>query len=459
MAAAVQLELQGDSSNFTFDVDGTFFPRLEAEYKTASNPPEIVGLREVWEFRNARLAGGPGAQAAVTAALFVKFLALRSRVATRGAAFPTYARLVIPGGATLHTLGPSTHEGFVIQSLGGEVDPENPAATWRSTATFTLIVSAIQRFADTNGIVGWEQVVDSSYPEGRHRLEWRTRITTAEGTSAAAKAQSYAAINAANLGVTYLYETGDSSGAVDIVKSDADEQNSRTPTVVEAVSRVRHYGTTIGAVTPGASPAEVSYSITSSTNASETTTTTVATATGPGALQFVMSKRPALHTSEVIVDEQARMFASGTWTQVDSAPGAGSPSEKPKHSTAGIKFTVTGGGRFTDYEPTADDLPPVEFRSALTAMTAVAELELETVGGDGTMASLPLLGHPGDPWTLDTNASQESEPTVKDAADSPSRTRWSRSARLVFRCATPPTKPIGEAMFAAPTVPTHLYAR
>ena len=452
MAAAVQLSLQGDSTDFTFDIEGTWFPRLEAEYKTAANPPQIIGLREVWEFRGCRLVGGPGAQATVTAALFVKWVALRSRVATRGSAFPTNAYLKIPGGATLHTLGPSTHEGFVIESIGGEVDPDNPAATNRQTTTMTIIVSAVQRFADTNGIVGWEQTVDSSYPDGRHRLEWRTRITTAEGTSAATKALTYAAINASTLGTTYLYETGGTAGAVDLVSSDADEQNTRTATVVEAVSRVRSYGTTIGSVTAGAAPVEVSYSVTTRSTADETSTTTSATAQGPGALQFVSGKAPATYNESEILDEQAKMFASGTWTQrVKRAK------ETTSVVSSAIKVTAAGGQRVVDFESVADGLEPVEFIGAYAPVTAVVEVALEHIGDPSAGGVLRLPGHPGDPWRFDALASTEGEAYVKEDATSPDKVLWGREARLVFRCAKAPSTMLGKAMARVATVDSYLY--
>lgn len=456
MATAVQLEIQGDSSTFTFDVEGSYFPRLEAEYKTAADPPQIVALREVWEIRGAKLTN----TALSPSALWAEWVAFRSRIATRGSAFPTYVRFVIPGGATLHTLGPSTHEGFLIEAV--ESDPrdlrdEEAAGAWRTVIPVTIRVSAIQKFADANGIVGWEQEVTHRYPDGRHELEWVTRITTAEGTSAITKAQSYAGIDATSLGGTYLYETN-GTGGVELQVLDADEENSRTPTAVIATSRVRAYGVTIGDVTAGASPSEVSLSVTTRVTSKERVTTTTATARGPNALQFVQAQAPVAFNESEIVDEQAQMFASGTWSQRNES--ASSSGDRTEPSKVGITATITGGLPAIDFEPVADTGDPVQFVSACKLpVAATVDISLEAVGPSFDIDTMPLPGAPGDDWVFDSAASSEGEPTLSEKGTSDAGNKWTRVARLVYRRAKAPSQGSGilAEIAKAKKVPSHIY--
>lgn len=450
MTAPVQLEIQGDTTNFTLAVEGAFFPRIEAEYKVASNPREVIALREVWEVRGCRIVTADN----TIASTWSQFEALVARVGVRSNAFPAYARFVLGGTTTaLRTLGPSTYEDFQIDAIDGEQDPDVDAASWRTTSTFTLRFSAVRRFVDTNGIVGWEQEVDSSYPEGRHRLEWRTRVTTAEGTSALSKALAYAAIDASALGTTYLYETGGTAGAVDVVELDADEENGRTPTVVEAVSRVRSYGTTIGAVSPGASPSAITYSIVTRSTPEETATTTTASADGPGALAFVQSKRPAVYNEEELHNDEAEMKASAMWTQRDKRV-----KDEKLSLLFSRKVTVSGGLRVVDYEPVADGGDPVEFAGAYAPVVAVVEVELERTGDLVLGERMLLPGHPGDPWRFDALASQEGAPYVSVQGATAAASTWKREARLVFRAARPPAKAIQAAMDDADPVASYIYA-
>lgn len=54
-APRLQLEIQGTPDHFRFDVPGPLEPRLEPLWKEASDPPEVVEIREVWEVPGARL--------------------------------------------------------------------------------------------------------------------------------------------------------------------------------------------------------------------------------------------------------------------------------------------------------------------------------------------------------------------------------------------------------------------
>lgn len=450
MAAATQLEIQGDTTTFTLAVEGAFFPRLDAEYKPGSQPREIVALRETWEVRGCQIVTADG----TVASTWSQFVALRARIGVRSSAFPTYARFVIPGGATLHTLGPSTHEDFQIDGVDGEQDPNVAAASWRSTATFTLRFSAVSRYADTNGIVGWTQEIENTYADGRHQLTWRTRLSTAEGTSALTKARSYAALTSsivAALGSTYLYVTNGPYG-IETVETDADEENTRTPTAVEVVSSVRAYGVTIGAVSPGSAPSDVGYSITTRTTPDETVTTTVAEATGPGALAFVMAKRPAVFNEEEILDEQARYVARGTWSQRRKAT-----KDAKLDILFSLKATLAGGGRAIDIEAVADGGEPVEFVGAFQPVVAAVDVSILNSGVTERNEDMKLPGPPGDPWLFDAAASTETQPFPETRAASVSESTWRREAHLVFRARKAPTTSILQAMLAAQPVDSYVY--
>jgi hypothetical protein len=464
VADPVLFQLQGDSSSFTFDVEGGYFPRLEPVYKTAANPPEVVAIREVWEIRGARLTIADTTLSADAAAqaLWAEWVALRARLATRGSAFPTYARFV-RGASTssaVYTLGPSTHEEFKVElmettALAAEAEP----GTWRTVVPVDLRVSAVAKLIDANGIVEWEQEVLSSYPDGRHRLEWRTRITTKEGTSAATKAASYAAIDASALGATYLYETNGSDG-VDIRSIDTDEENSRTATEVLAVSAVRAFGTTIGGVTPGGSPSDVSYSITTRTTAREKVTTTTAEATGPNALQFVQGKKPTVYNEEEVFDEQAKLFARGVWTQREESNTSSGGDKDQKSRTSSLSVAITGGNYAIDFECLADDGDPISFSSAgKLPVVGTVDVKLEAIGPSFTIQEMLLPGDPKDDWILDAAASQEGEPVLEEEAADASSNKWSRSARLVFRRAKVPSasRSLLSRVRAAAKVASHLY--
>ena len=440
MARALQLEIQGSPTNFTFSVEGSFFPRIVPTYKEAANPPQVTELREEWEFRDCRIVSTDG----TVATLWTQWAAFLARVKSR-TAHPTYARLVIPNGATLYTLGPSTHEGFRFEDLEGNEDALSPRASWRNVACITLRVSARIVNADTNGLVGWDQEVINRYPDSRHMLEWRTRITTAEGVSAVSKAWAYAAINAAALGSNYLYETNGPYG-VETVAVDADEQNSRVPTICDAVSRVTSYGISFGDVEPGNSPSEVSYSVTVKTSAEGTVTTTHATARGPNGAAFVASCAPGSFSESEIQSDDALGFYSGIWSDKREK-------KKDEKTKWAISVSLSGGQRQIDYEPSASGHPPVEFVGAFQPLLAIVEVNQERVAKDEPDMKLP--GPPGAPWRFDASASSEGEPFIAEESASGKHT-WQRTSRLVFRSAVAPSTPILKAMRNAAEVRSYI---
>ncbi len=51
----IQLEILSAQGTHRFQVPGGFEPRLEPVWKEASEPPEVIEVREVWEIPGARL--------------------------------------------------------------------------------------------------------------------------------------------------------------------------------------------------------------------------------------------------------------------------------------------------------------------------------------------------------------------------------------------------------------------
>lgn len=446
MGAAVQLQI--GTAPFTFDVEGAYFPRLEAVYKEAANPRQVVALRETWEFRGCKILSADD----TVASTWTKWLAFRASVASR-TAHPTLARLVRdPAGAaaTLVTLGPSTHEQFMIEVVEGETDELAPEASWRKVATCTLRVTAVLKNPEAvTGLVEWEQEVEVTYEDGRQGVEARTRITTAEGTSAVTKAQTYARLTASSFGANFLYETNGPDG-IEYTVLDDDRPNSRVPTIVEAVSRIRGYGISFGTVTAGSAPSSVSYSVTTrrttdDDGAIETQVVTRAEARGPGAAAFVSSRRPSVYTDYEEFEDAALDLATGTWTERRNTSGQ----KKPR-----FKVTITGG-RAAEWEASMSG-PPIYFHGGQGAYTATVDVIREFTGTTAALDSLKLPGPP-EGWTVHQDESQEDDPELVQEGATAAQNKWRRTIRLVFRCGVLPTTPVTELLRAAPEVDSYFY--
>lgn len=441
------LELQG-ASTFRFRVSGAFQPRLEPTWKEASEPPEVTELREVWEIPDARLVASDGDPATFWTEWHAFLAELRAR---RTQLTVQLVRERAGGNDVVWTLSPATHERFRIEQLGAGPDDLVPRATWRVLAPVTLVISAVQRFADVNGIVGWEQEVISRFdPGGLHLLEWRTTITTREGTSAVDKARRFGRIELAPFGPSYTYETNGPDG-VEVTTTDADEANRRVPTRAVAVSRLRQWGVRVGTSGPGTSPTEVGYSVRSRTEKGELTTTIHATARGPGALAWVEGRRPAAEpdTAEVLHEEALR-YAEGTWTFKGEAP-------KPATSTPRwrLETELSGGHADVDMEPVIGGYEPVLFEGALLPWRMTVHVRTQRRGGEGKPEELPLPAVLPDPWVLDRAASREKEPYVAEDAEEPAARLWAREATLAYLAARRPTTSPLRQLEELPPVPSY----
>lgn len=457
MAKALELQLVHASGTFTFSVEGEYLPRWEPVYRTNANPPVVTEMRQVWEFRQCRLVAssvtglwtGSGATIA----------ALRALLETRGSGHPTSATLVAdPSGTptTLVTLGPPDYEQFQIEALDGETDTATPRASWRLSAAFTIRVSAVKRNADANGMVGFIQTVRITYPGGLRRVEQTTTVTTREGTSAVDKATTFGALDVANYGSNYWYVTGARGNGVDVEYTDADEVNSRTPTVCTVTSVLEESGVDVGTSSAAGSLTAPSYSVNVRTTAQEVVTTYTAEARGDNAEAWVMSKKPGGSISDTnVFREPTALLVRGTWEKRTQRtdPSTG------ETSSAEVRVELSGGGPVEDFEIAAGGFEPVLFEGGMQPWQAVVTIAVERTGGSGKLSEMRLPGAPGEPWRLVRGESVETDPIrvlAEKGADS-SQDRWRREARLVFRSARPPEAPLSETIAAQPRVASHLY--
>ncbi len=445
-ALPLLLEIQGDQTHFRFDVPGPLEPRLEPVWKDAANPPQVVEIREVWEIPGARLVSSDG----TPQTFWREWTAFLARLRVRGPGFPLWVRLIRdPAGSAdvVWTLGPPSHEQFKIEQISASADELAPTATWRVLAPVTLVVSAVQRFADPNGIVGWDQEVSSTHdPGGLHVLEWRTAISTLENTDATGKAKRFGRIDIAAFGGSYTYATNGPDG-VEVLFTDADEENNRTPTVCHVVSRIKQWGVHVGTTAPAGSPTEVGYSVRTRIEKDERSTTYRASARGPGALQWVEGRRPGgpVDTTEVF-HEEAICYAEGTWVLKEQAP---EEADAPEGVRWQIQTEITGGHVDFDFEPVVGGYEPVLFEGAILPWQLRVILKGKRRGGEGKSEELKLPGILPAPWLLDRNASREKEPFVTEFGADPGSHLWVREASLVYWSPTKPSESPAKQIRAA----------
>jgi len=445
----LQLEIQGPQSNYRFDVPGPLEPRLEPVWKEAANPPQVVEIREVWEVPGARLVSSDG----TSTTFWREWAAFLARVRVRGQGYPLWVRLIRdPAGAAqvVWTLGPPDYERFKIEQISAGTDELAPTATWRSLVPVTLVISAVQRFAEANGIVGWDQELSSTYdPGGLHVLEWRTTITTREGVNAVEKAKQIGRISVGPFGGSYTYDTNGPDG-VEVVTSDADEPNQRTPTSCQVVSRIKQWGVHVGTTSPASSPTEVGYSVRTRIEKDERSTTYRASARGPGALAWVEGRRPngSLDTAEIFHEEAIR-FAEGVWVIKEQAPDQPDAKEGVRWQ---IQTEVTGGHVDFDYEPVVGGFEPVLFKGAILPWRLTVVLKGRRRGGEGKSDELKLPGLLPSPWRLDRNASREKDPFVAEFGADAESHLWAREATLVYWSSTKPAESPAKQLRAAQPV-------
>lgn len=455
MAKNLQLELVYPSGTVTFAVEGSYLPRWEPTYRFNVNPPEVVELRQVWEFQQVKFISTTVSGLWTTAGNINTLLSI---LATRGTGHFTSARLIAdPSGTptTLITLGPSDYEKFAVEALEGELDAVTPRASWNKSAAFTLRVSAVRKFEDAQGIVDFQQTVRITFPRGLERVEAVTTITTKEGTSAVTKAASYAALDSTNYGSDYLYETGIDADGIDYEYEDADLVNGRTPTLCRATSIIQQQGVDVGTTGPSGSLAEAFYQTTVETTAKEVITRYVAQAVGANASAWVLSRKPSGSLSrDVLVTEPSGLLVRGEWeikTQRTTSSGA--------ETSMVVEVEITGGGPDIDFEPTVGGFEPVMFEGGVLPWVARVSVSVERTGGSGRHSELRLPGPPGEPWIFIPNESTEKDPYRVEAekGTDEAQDKWKREAVLVFKAPRAPDEPVSLAMARAQPVASYRY--
>lgn len=460
----LRLEIIQGVTTWTFAVSGRKTAERTAEFKRASNPPQCTSVLDVVTFDDAILVSSDD----TVATLMTSFASFRALLETRSAPI-TNARIVDSGGTVRWQLGSGGgYERLMLeawQAGGSTRSPAVEAASWRSAIPFRIRFSAVLKFADTNGIVGWDQEVRRSYDEGGLEVvEWVTRVTTAETSTpsagARAKAIAYGLIPIALYGSTYSYLTNGDDG-VEVVEEDSDAENDRVATVAIAVSRIREWGVTVGADTPGTSPSTFVLDIRRVVGPDEETITTTASATGPGAEQWVKSKVPVgvePERTEELEERSTRRWTI-TWTQNIATGGAGGGAgETFDGLIREIRVEVEGGKASSEFEPTAG-FSPVEFRRAISAWTVTVSATVEARGENLSRTALPLPANLDmvEGLRLDYDASREDlDPWVAERAARGDRHRWRREARVVYRSANPPPADIGSRLRGSTTPSYHL---
>lgn len=441
MARDLQLRIQGDTTNFTFDVDTFFLPEVSLEYDDTHDPPELETITERWTIEGEMLAATPEA----TMDAWLAFLA---RLETRGSSFPVWAALVRdPSGTpvTERTLGRSSalssagdtdYFKFRVVSCEFPTSEANAAATWRTRVPARLVLEAVRVFPDSSGIVRWRQSTTTRYVNGLAEIELRTEIETRPGVDATTKAGLYGVIDRDAYGTTYLWQTNGGNGC-DVEALDTDERTgaSWVPTRAVASSRIRQFGIDVGSTDPGAAPDSISYSVEDFEDDEKVQRTVKASASGPGAFAWCLSKRPSGPISiKREQEDTALLTAECEWTQLR---------KRSRGVDWQIAVTVTGG--HPDEEAVA--LPggrlPQLVVGPIRALEAEVEVEVTAVG-EQPRAGLPLLPPllPA-PWRLQRNRSTCSPVATLEAGDKgldKSSSRWTRKARLVY-VATSATDP------------------
>lgn len=421
---------------FRFDVPGVPVPRFVPTIRETSEPREVEQVRTVLEFEGARLEG------------WSRVLALRDLISAR--VQPMKIQLVADAGSEdetiVWTIESPTYEEIQVEEVRGiPTDELMPAASWLTVCPLTVEISFVSKNADSRGIVGWRQEVANELVRGGfYEITWELEVTTKAGVDAREKVRQYGRVLQELLGGTYTYLTQGDDGSGVSVRYVADEDGGWVPTRASGTSRVRQWGIVVsGTTTPGASPSEVSYSVTERVEKGIAETHYDISAVGPGHDQWVRARKPPNEAEAVerqVVDHWATRETVGRWV----FRGSASEEDKLKRT---IRVEISGGHEAFDYEIAADGYAPVEFEGGLEPWTVNVLVDLERTGGDGTNKELPLpqvLSSIG--LRLDRNASTEGEPYIAEHAavqkDGTAKAAiWKREARLVYRAAEKPIVP------------------
>lgn len=429
-----------DDDEVSWDFDGAWrFRRVAESWDETAEPPELEVVRDTWELRGQVVATPDGS----VAGGWSRFRDLLAAFERRDNA-PTKVEVLLvedDGTETVQmTVGGDDYESFRWDEVrGDEPHRDAPRSTWLSTFPVTVVFSAVRRLADESigggggtGVVGWEQRATYEWEAGLQRITWETTITTRRGVDAVEKARLYAVIPIDTLGESYAYKTNGEDGIdYTILDADARRDPARVPSSVQAVSRVEQYGVTVGNTGPGQAPDEVSVLEETTTTAEETVTVVTATARGPGAREFCLRFKPINPQDESTSRDRSGNGFAASWRTRTAAP-------TPVRTT--IQAELGGGGSAIDYEPVFGDYDPVRFDGPRLPYEVTMTVVVDRRGGTGAPAELPFPPLLAAPWVLIQAESTETDPVPVDWNRLADLTRWQRTARLVYRSPSKPTK-------------------
>lgn len=440
MSKRRQFEIEASPSNFTFDVEGDFFPTAQLVHNEATEAPTVAEVRYSWE-----ISGTIKAADLTEDTTWADFNAFVAIVSAREA--PTYVRMVRdPSGAAeeVWKLDGSTYEQLRIEEFEVFPDDSIPGAQeshWVTHAHVRLRVSAVKKNADANGIAGWDQRTTYSAVNGQRVIEWRTRVTTVGGSSpvdAEAKARTFAVIDVTTLSdSTWAYQTGNTvtDGGVEIQIIDADERAgaSRVPTVVEAVCRVAQQGLTVGATGAGSAPNSIVRRVETSVDATETETITTAEVAGPNAETAGLALKPAGELSESSQIVGTDNTFSGRWVRKTASTTA--------TNNRLVKVELSGGQPVVRTRVISGGHEPLKQVGGLLPFMCKVTVTVLKTGGTGTNAEMLLPPLLPAPWFLDPLKSTEGGPVIEEKpAKTTGQNKWVRSAVLVYMATSPPSR-------------------
>lgn len=446
MAKALQVKLvRAGSSDLTFDTEATPEPRYQFIYKTASTDPRpIEAVRIVYTLRQCRFTASSDVNLWIAGASLPTFIAA---LKTRGTGAVTSAQFIRDPAGTPQTLD-TLSEGFQIEDVSFYPDRLHPTDQFLTTAMFDITFSAFVRLEDADSIVTWNQVVELTEDNGLEVLEWRTEVTTKEGTDARTVLRAVGAIPAASVGPNHVWETNDSYG-VHVTWTDADENNSRTPTAARGVSRIRRTGSRVGATSPGNAPSKVSVRVTTETTGAITATTTEVSAFGSNAKSFVLQRRPSSFITEVLVEHESLNGWSALWT--DKVSVSGGPGAGPNNWY--IALELSGGDRKVTWGDIFNGLPPKKFVGAKQPWVLTMQVSSQFIGRLPANADLSFPAVLPDPWELNRNKTVETYANRINVGIDRTQDLWERRAVVVYESPVDPVTPdIVNYIFTAPSV-------
>ena len=403
---AYTAKLLGASSPLPYEFEITPFlgPSLTPQHDDG-DPPLVTGILERYSLDGILR----GTSETTTAAAWAD---LRTALASR--TNPVTGVQLLRSGTAVATIqsrsAGGSHDAFKVTALASPVTE----GQWRTEMRFTLTAEGLLTFADaTTGIVDLVQVESWDYDEAGLVTRTRTgRVTTQDGTSAAAKARTQGFTSLP--GVTYGYVTGGPEG-VNV------RQMNRADTEAEYTSIVAE----IGETRPAAVGPTFAATISTVEVRAETRTVTSAAARGTGAEDYVVSLRPAGELESASLDlTAATRSARATYVQTRASSGGNGRVQTTR------RFTLRPGGARLAFSERSGERLPVMHVLAKVAAELVEQVDVEHVGeiAPASVKFPAALNLPEDPSAMVVGIPYRVSQGATPAGD-----RWQASMTRVYR--------------------------